>query len=421
MQAKRDRVCYWYCHLCPGHVSDRNNLYFMTRKLKAGMVGGGRDAFIGGVHRLAMRLDGKIELVAGAFSSNPEKAKLSGEDLLLDSKRVYADYHTMAREESRLPAGERIDFVSVVTPNRTHVPVAKAFLEAGFNVVCDKPLAFDLDEALALREVVRKTGKVFALTHNYTGYPMVKEARELVRSGELGEILKVVAEYPQGWLIKPIEAQGHKGAAWRTDPQQAGAAGCVGDIGTHAENLGRYITGLQIEELCAEFTSFVKGRQLEDDANLLIRYKGGARGVLSASQISVGEENDLSIRVYGSKASLEWHQEDPNDLVVKYNDKPRRVYRRGNEYLSAVAKRFTRVPSGHPEAFLEAFANIYLGAARAIEAEVNGQPIPPDCDFPTIDDGVEGMAFIATAVESAKAGGVWTRMVEIVSAGNSAS
>ena len=385
------------------------------------MVGGGRDAFIGGVHRLAMRLDGKIELVAGAFSSNPEKAKLSGEDLLLDSKRVYADYHTMAREESRLPAGERIDFVSVVTPNRTHVPVAKAFLEAGFNVVCDKPLAFDLDEALALREVVRKTGKVFALTHNYTGYPMVKEARELVRSGELGEILKVVAEYPQGWLIKPIEAQGHKGAAWRTDPQQAGAAGCIGDIGTHAENLGRYITGLQIEELCAEFTSFVKGRQLEDDANLLIRYKGGARGVLSASQISVGEENDLSIRVYGSKASLEWHQEDPNDLVVKYNDKPRRVYRRGNEYLSAVAKRFTRVPSGHPEAFLEAFANIYLGAARAIEAEVNGQPIPPDCDFPTIDDGVEGMAFIATAVQSAKAGGVWTRMVEIVSAGNSAS
>ena len=421
MQAKRDRVCYWYCHLCPGHVSDRNPLYFMTRKLKAGMVGGGRDAFIGGVHRMAMRLDGKIELVAGAFSSNPEKAKLSGEDLLLDSKRVYADYHTMAGEESRLPAGERIDFVSVVTPNRTHVPVAKAFLEAGFNVVCDKPLAFDLDEALALREVVRKTGKVFALTHNYTGYPMVKEARELVRSGELGEILKVVAEYPQGWLIKPIEAQGHKGAAWRTDPQQAGAAGCIGDIGTHAENLGRYITGLQIEELCAEFTSFVKGRQLEDDANLLIRYKGGAKGVLSASQISVGEENDLSIRVYGSKASLEWHQEDPNDLVVKYNDKPRRVYRRGNEYLSAVAKRFTRVPSGHPEAFLEAFANIYLEAARAIEAEVNGQPIPPDCDFPTIDDGVEGMAFIATAVQSAKAGGVWTRMVEIVSAGNSAS
>ena len=384
----------------------------MKRKLNAGMVGGGRDAFIGGVHRMAMRLDGKIELIAGAFSSDPQKSKLSGEDLLLDPKRVYADYRAMAAEEGRLPAGERIDFVSIVTPNRAHVPVAKAFLEAGFNVVCDKPLAFDLDEARGLRDVVRKTGKVFALTHNYTGYPMVKEARELVRSGELGQILKVVAEYPQGWLIKPIEVEGHRGAAWRTDPQQAGAAGCIGDIGTHAENLGRYITGLQIEELCAEFTSFVKGRKLEDDANLLIRYKGGAKGVLCASQISVGEENDLSIRVYGAKGSLEWHQEDPNDLVVKYGDKPRRVYRRGNEYVSAVAKRFSRVPSGHPEAFIEAFANIYVEAARAIEAEVNGQPIPPDCDFPTVDDGVEGMAFIATAVESAKAGGVWTRMAD---------
>ena len=374
------------------------------------MVGGGRDAFIGGVHRMAMRLDGKIELIAGAFSSNPQKAKLSGEDLLLDPERVYEDYRTMATQEGRLPAGERIDFVSVVTPNRTHVPVAKAFLEAGFNVVCDKPLAFNLDEARALRDVVRKTGKVFALTHNYTGYPMVKEARELVRNGELGDILKVVAEYPQGWLIKPIDVEGQKQASWRTDPQQAGAAGCLGDIGTHAENLGRYITGLQIEELCAEFTSFVKGRQLEDDANLLIRYKGGAKGVLCASQISVGEENNLSIRVYGVKGSLEWHQEDPNDLVVRYGDKPRRVYRRGNDYVSAVTKRFTRFPSGHPEAFVEAFANIYIEAARAIEAEVNGQPIPSDCDFPTVDDGVEGMAFIATAVESAKAGGIWTKM-----------
>jgi predicted dehydrogenase len=376
------------------------------------MVGGGRDAFIGGVHRMAMRLDGKIELVAGAFSSNPEKAKLSGEDLLLDPKRVYADYHAMATEESRLPIDERIDFVSVVTPNRTHVPVAKAFLEAGFNVVCDKPLAFNLEEARALRDMVKKTGKVFALTHNYTGYPMVKEARELVRSGELGEILKVVAEYPQGWLIKPIDEEGQKQASWRTDPKQAGASGCIGDIGTHAENLGRYITGLQIDEVCAEFTSFVKGRQLEDDANLLIRYKGGAKGVLIASQISVGEENDLNIRVYGAKGSLEWHQEDPNELIVKYADKPKRTYRRGNEYLSDMAKRFTRLPSGHPEAFIEAFVNIYVEAARAIEAEVSGQAIPPDCDFPTVDDGVEGMAFIATVVQSAKAGGAWTRMVD---------
>jgi predicted dehydrogenase len=382
----------------------------MTRKLKAGMVGGGREAFIGGVHRMAMRLDGKIELVAGAFSSNAEKSKLSGEDLLLDPERVYPDYRTMVERELRLPVGERIDFVSIVTPNRTHVPIAKAFLQSGFNVVCDKPLAFNLAEALDLQQIVGKTGKVFALTHNYTGYPMVKEARELVRQGELGNILKVVVEYPQGWLINPIDEEGQKQAAWRTDPEQAGASSCVGDIGTHAENLARYITRLEIDEVCADFTTFVKGRLLEDDANMLIRYKGGAKGVLYASQISVGEENSLSIRVYGTKASLEWHQEDPNDLIVKYAEAPRRIYRRGNGYLSDAAKRFTRLPSGHPEAFLEAFANIYLEAARAIEAEVNGRSIPADCDFPTVKDGVEGMLFIATAVRSAKGGAVWTPM-----------
>lgn len=375
------------------------------------MVGGGRDAFIGGVHRIAMRLDGKIELVAGAFSSNAEKSRLSGEELLLDANRVYPDYKTMVDRELRLPVGERIDFVSIVTPNRTHVPVAKAFLESGFNVVCDKPLAFNLEEALDLQQAVQKTGKVFALTHNYTGYPMVKEARELVRRGELGNLLKVVVEYPQGWLINPIDAEGHKGAAWRTNPEQAGASSCVGDIGTHAENLTRYITGLEIDELCADFTTFVKGRRLEDDANMLVRFKGGARGVLYASQISVGEENSLTIRVYGTKASLEWHQEEPNDLIVKYADAPRRTYRRGNPYLGDAAKRFTRIPAGHPEGFLEAFANIYLEAARAIDAEVNGQPVPADCDFPTVKDGVEGMLFVATAVRSAKGGAVWTKMV----------
>jgi predicted dehydrogenase len=382
----------------------------MARKLKAGMVGGGRDAFIGGVHRMAMRLDGKIDLVAGAFSSNAEKSKLSGEDLLLDPSRVYPDYGTMVERELTLPVGERIDFVSIVTPNRTHVPVAKAFLENGFNVVCDKPLAFNLEEALDLQRIVSKTGKVFALTHNYTGYPMVKEARELVRRGDLGDLLKVVVEYPQGWLINPIDAEGKKQAAWRTNPEQAGASSCVGDIGTHAENLTRYITGLEIDELCAEFTTFVKGRRLEDDANMLVRFKGGAKGVLYASQISVGEENSLSIRVYGTKASLEWHQEDSNDLIVKYGEAPRRTYRRGNSYLSGVAQRFSRIPAGHPEGFIEGFANIYLEAARAIEAEVNGQPIPADCDFPTVKDGVEGMLFIATAVKSAKGGAVWTRM-----------
>jgi predicted dehydrogenase len=375
------------------------------------MVGGGRDAFIGGVHRMAMRLDGKIELVAGAFSSSAEKSRLSGEDLLIDANRVYPDYQTMVERELQLPVGERIDFVSIVTPNRTHVPVAKAFLESGFNVVCDKPLAFNLEEALELQQVVQKTGKVFALTHNYTGYPMVKEGRELVRTGALGNLLKVVVEYPQGWLINPIDAEGKKGADWRTNPEQAGASSCVGDIGTHAENLARYITGLEIEEICADFSTFVKGRRLEDDANMLVRYKGGAKGVLYASQISVGEENSLTIRVYGTKASLEWHQEEPNDLIVKYAEAPRRTYRRGNPYLSDVAKRFTRIPAGHPEGFVEGFANIYLEAARAIEADVNGQPIPPDCDFPTVKDGVEGMLFIAAAVRSAKGGAVWTSMI----------
>jgi predicted dehydrogenase len=385
----------------------------MSRKLKMGMVGGGRDAFIGGVHRMASWLDGKIELVAGAFSSSAEKSRLSGEDFGLDPKRVYADFQAMADGEASLPAGERIDFVSIVTPNHVHFPAAKAFLEAGFNVVSDKPMTFNLDEAIKLREMVRKTGKVFALTHNYTGYPMVKEAREMVRRGDLGKVLKVVVEYPQGWLLNPIDMEGQKQAAWRTDPALTGASSCIGDIGTHAENLARYISGLKIEELLADFTTFVEGRRLEDDGNLLIHYQGGARGVLYASQISAGEENNLVIRVYGAKASLEWHQEHPNELTVKYPDAPRRIFRRGNNYLSDIAKRFTRLPAGHPEAFIEAFANIYLEAARAIVAEVDGKPIPVDLDFPTVDDGVEGMAFIAAAVKSAKAGGEWTKVEDL--------
>jgi predicted dehydrogenase len=383
----------------------------MTQKLKMGMVGGGRDAFIGGVHRMAARLDGRIELVTGAFSSDPAKSRASGEDLGLDPSRVYPDYETMAAAESKLPESERIDFVSIVTPNNVHFPPAKTFLEAGFHVVCDKPMTYDLAEAKVLRDLVKSTGKVFALTHNYTGYPMVKEARELVRNGDLGKILKVVAEYPQGWLIQPIDAEGQKQAAWRTDPSRTGASSCIGDIGTHAENLGRYITGLEIEELCADFTTFVPGRRLEDDGNLLLRYQGGARGVLYASQVSVGEENNLSIRVYGTKASLEWHQEHPNELTVKYPDAPRKIYRRGNSYVSDIAKRFTRLPFGHPEAFIEAFANIYLEAARAIEAVKEGKSIPSDVDYPTVEDGVLGMAFIATAVASAKNGSTWTKFV----------
>jgi predicted dehydrogenase len=383
----------------------------MTQKLKMGMVGGGRDAFIGAVHRMAARLDGRIELVAGAFSSDAAKSRASGEDLGLDPSRVYPDYETMAVAEAKLPESERIDFVSIVTPNHVHFPPAKTFLEADFHVVCDKPMTYDLAEAKALRDLVKSTGKVFALTHNYTGYPMVKEARELVRNGDLGKILKVVTEYPQGWLIQPIDAEGQKQAAWRTDPSRTGASSCIGDIGTHAENLSRYITGLEIEELCADFTTFVPGRRLEDDGNLLLRYHGGARGVLYASQVSVGEENNLSVRVYGTKASLEWHQEHPNELTVKYPDAPRKIYRRGNGYVSDIAKRFTRIPFGHPEAFIEAFANVYLEAARAIEAVKEGKSIPPDVDYPTVEDGVLGMAFIATAVASAKNGSTWTKFV----------
>ncbi len=381
----------------------------MSRKLKMGMVGGGKDAFIGAVHRLAANLDGNIELVAGAFSSDPTRSRETGVTLRLDPSRVYADYETMAQAEAKLPVGERIDFVSIVTPNHAHFPVAKTFLEAGFNVVSDKPMTFDLEEALALRDLVKRSGKVFALTHNYTGYPMVKQAREMVHGGDLGNVLKVVAEYPQGWLLNPIDADGQKQAAWRTDPARAGASSCIGDIGTHAENLGRYITGLTIEELCADFTTFVEGRRLEDDGNMLVHYADGARGVLYASQISAGEENNLNIRVYGTKASLEWHQEHPNELIVKFPDAPRQIYRRGNPYVSDAAKRFTRLPFGHPEAFIEAFANIYLEAARAIGAEVAGQPVPADVDFPTVEDGVLGMSFCETAVRSAKAGAFWSK------------
>ncbi len=382
------------------------------RKLRYGMVGGGQSAFIGAVHRMAANLDGQIELVAGAFSSDAKNSRTTGEQLFLNPARVYASYEEMANGEAALPANERIDFVSIVTPNFLHAPVATTFLKAGFHVVCDKPMTLTLKEAKALRDTVRKTGKVFALTHNYTGYPMVKEARELVRSGKLGKILKVVAEYPQGWLLDKIEAEGQKQAAWRSDPKKAGSSGCLGDIGTHAENLGRYITGLEIDSLSAEFTSFIPGRILEDDANLLLRYHGGAKGVLHCSQISCGEENNLNIRVYGTKGSLAWHQEHPNELKVILKNEPAKILRRGNGYLGAAAKKFTRLPAGHPEAFIEAFANIYLEAVAAIRASIAGQR-GGTFDFPTVDDGVYGMAFLETAVKSAASNAKWTKFAKI--------
>jgi len=381
------------------------------RKLRYGMVGGGQNAFIGAVHRLAANLDGQLELVAGAFSSDAKNSATTGEQLFLNPKRVYASYEEMARREATLPPEQRIDFVSIVTPNFLHAPVATTFLDAGFHVVCDKPMTLTLKEAKALHQTVRKTGKIFALTHNYTGYPMVKEARELVRSGKLGKILKIVAEYPQGWLMDKIEADGQKQAAWRTDPKRAGASGCLGDIGTHAENLGRYITGLKIDSLAAEFTTFVAGRRLEDDANLLIRYKGGAKGVLHCSQISCGEENNLNIRIYGTLGSLAWQQEQPNELKFAPKGEPVRILRRGNGYVSDVTKKFTRLPFGHPEAFIEAFANIYLEAVAAIRADRPGKR--GLFDFPTVDDGVYGMAFLETAVKSAASNARWVKFPAI--------
>jgi predicted dehydrogenase len=385
----------------------------MQRKLRFGMIGGGRGAFIGAVHRIAAIMDGKAELVAGAFSSDAARSKASGADLFLDPRRVYGSYAEMARAEAKKPAGERLDFVVIVTPNHQHFPPAKLFLESGFNVVLDKPATFDLAEAKQLRAVVRKTKKVLVLTHNYTGNVMVKQARELVRNGTVGELRKIVVEYPQGWLSTFLEKTGQKQADWRTDPKRSGAAGCMGDIGTHAENLARYITGLHIESLCADLTTFVKGRKLDDDGNVLVRYRGGAKGVLHSSQISIGDENMLNIRVYGTKAGLEWRQEFPNELVVKFADQPRQTWRRGNGYLSPHVGKFTRIPAGHPEGYLEAFANIYLEAFRAIAAEVEGKRQPKDLDFPTIDDGVEGMAFIETVVKSSQRGAKWLKFPQV--------
>ncbi len=379
-----------------------------------GMIGGGRGAFIGTVHRMAAALDGQIELVAGCFSANPEKSKASGADLFINPARVYSTYQEMAAKEAALPADQRVDFVSIVTRNNTHYAIAKCFIEAGFNVICDKPLAFTLDEAKKLRTIVKKSGKVFALTHNYTGYPMVKEAREMVRSGKIGKIMKVVVEYPQGYAITALEGKGGgKISNWRMDPNVAGISNCMADIGTHAENLARYITGLEIDSLVAELSTFIPGRPLDDDGNCLIRYKGGAKGILYASQVSNGDENNLNIRVYGTKSSLEWHQEDPNELIVKEVNKPQFIYRRGNSYLSPAAQAFSRTPFGHPEAFIEAFANVYKAAATAIADEVSGRKLKKDYDFPTIDDGVEGMAFIETVVKSANSSSKWTKFAKI--------
>jgi predicted dehydrogenase len=379
------------------------------KKLKMGMVGGGSGAFIGAVHRRAAIMDGETELVAGALSSSREKALASGRAWGLSGGRSYGTWQEMLEGELTLPEDERVDFVSIVTPNHVHFPVAYAFAEAGFNVVLDKPMVHDSEQAQKLIEVVEKTGIVFAVTYQYTGYPMVKQARHMVRTGQLGEVRKVIVEYSQGWLATKLEESGAKQAEWRTDPARSGIAGAVGDIGSHAENLVATVTGLEVAELCADLTAFVSGRRLDDDGNLLIRYEGGAKGVMVASQVSTGEENDLRLRVYGTQGGLEWRQEEPNHLVFKPAEAPAQVLKRGNEYLSEDAKRATRLPPGHPEAFIEAFANVYANVAVTIRARQEGAESDGSrVDFPSVYDGARGVHFIEKTVESDRSTEKWT-------------
>ena len=378
----------------------------MKRKIRMGMVGGGIGAFIGSVHRMAAALDGEIELVCGAFSSDAERSRLSGEQLFLDPKRVYPDFETMLKSEKR--RRDRMDFVSIVTPNHVHFGPAKMALENGFHVVSDKPLCFNLKEAAILEKLVKKTGLLFALTHNYTGYPMVKQARWMVKNGELGAIRKVVVEYPQGWLSTKLEASDQKQAAWRTDPSKSGIAGAMGDIGTHAENLAEYATGLKIKELCADISTMVAGRLLDDDGNVLLRFENGARGILHASQIAAGEENNLRIKIYGEKGGLEWSQMEPNSLIIRWLDRPMQIFRTGGVGLCREAQMHARIPAGHPEGYLEAFANIYRNVARCLSARLDGQePDPIFLDFPTVEDGVRGMRFIEKVIESGKSKQKW--------------
>lgn len=382
--------------------------------IRYGMVGGGQGAFIGAVHRIAARIDGEFELVAGALSSDPARAKASAAELGLDPARSYGSFAEMAKAEAKRPDG--IEAVAIVTPNHVHWPAAKAFLEAGIHVICDKPLTSTLADAKKLAALVEKSGKLFVLTHNYTGYPMIRHAREMVASGKLGDIRVVQAEYPQDWLTEKVEDSGSKQAAWRVDPKQSGAGGSTGDIGTHAYNLARFVSGLELDSLAADLDSFVPGRALDDNANVLLRFKakGGApaaKGMLWASQVAPGNENGLRLRVYGTKGGIEWVQADPNYLWYTPFGQPKQLITRGGAGSGPASARVTRVPPGHPEGYLEGFANIYAEAARAIRAvrRKGGKP-PKDVLFPTVQDGVEGVAFVEACVRSSKKNGAWTKL-----------
>jgi len=373
----------------------------MNRKLRMGMVGGGNGAFIGAIHRLAALMDGQIELVCGCFSTNPENSLSSGKSYYLPENRVYKTYQQMFENEIRLPEGDRMDFVTIVTPNFAHFGPAMMALENGFNVVIDKPITFTLDEALQLQAKLQETGLLLALTHTYSGYPAVKQAKQMVAEGQLGKIRKIYVEYPQGWLSSKLEDTGNAQASWRTDPKRSGKAGAMGDIGTHAHHLAEYITGLKTTELCADLNVFVPGRLLDDDGSVLLRFDNGAKGVLMASQIAAGEENALKIRVYGDKGGLEWAQHEPNTLIAKWSTKPTEIYRVGTGFMGSAAVANTRTPGGHPEGYLEAFANIYRNFSFALRAKLNGeQPQPEWLDYPDIEDGIRGMKFIDAVVKA---------------------
>ncbi len=378
-------------------------------KLKLGMIGGGQGAFIGAVHRIASRIDDEYELVCGAFSSNAERSKASGAALGISDDRVYGTYQELIEKEQQLPEDIRVQVISIVTPNHVHFEPAKLALQSGFHVVLDKPMTLTLQQAKELRDVAQSSGKLLCLTHTYTGYPMVKQARELVAAGHIGQVRKVYAQYPQGWLSTFAEGDDNKQASWRTDPSQSGIAGAMGDIGTHAFNLTEYVSGLQVSHLCADINTVVPGRKLDDDGAVLLRFDGGASGVITATQIAAGAENNVKISVYGDKGGLEWQQDDANSLIVRYLDKPAEIWRTGGGYTSATAQFNTRTPSGHPEGYLEAFANLYRNFALTVKAkEQNEEPTAAMLDFPGVEEGVRGMAFIENVIASGRSEQKWT-------------
>lgn len=377
-------------------------------KLKIGMIGGGKDAFIGAVHRLAFNMDGQCELVAGTLSVNPEVAVASGKELFLDEDRIYTDYKVMLEKEAAMPADKRLDFISIVTPNFVHFDPAMMALDKGFNVVIEKPITFTLEQAKQLKEKLAATGLTLLLCHTYTGYPMVKQAKQLLKSGALGKIRKIYVEYPQGWLSTLLEGTGQAQASWRTDPKKSGKAGCMGDIGTHAFNLAEYVTGLQVQQLCSNLNIVVDGRMLDDDGAAFLKFNNGATGVLMATQIAAGEENAVKIRVYAEKGGVEWKQEDANTLLVKWLDKPTEIYRTGGAYNSSFAAHNTRVPAGHPEGYLEAFANLYRNFILTVRAKKNGEtPKEEWLDFPGVEEGIRGMAFVENVVASSESEQKW--------------